>query len=142
MYTDEEFYNELNRLIDLQLNEIKISYESGADVLTLVGCMNLIEFIGGVYTGKIGEKGFAEKRFKQGIALLGERYADKTLVSLKSNNIISGDRSTDSRWETPRLSEVVSRKVPESPDSCAAPLEKRARICKEGIKEEGDIWAI
>jgi len=83
MYTDEEFYNELNRLIDLQLNEIKISYESGADVLTLVGCMNLIEFIGGVYTGKIGEKGFAEKRFKQGIALLGERYADKTLSNAK-----------------------------------------------------------
>ncbi|MFC2004629.1 hypothetical protein ACFLUY_00215 [Chloroflexota bacterium] len=56
-----------------------MSYEAGADVLYLIGCMNLVEFLGGVHTGKIGVSGAAEKRFKQGVELLGERYSEKTL---------------------------------------------------------------
>lgn len=79
MYDDEEFFRELNRLLDLQLNDIKRSFEAGADVLCLVGCMNFIEFLGGIRTAKIGERGFAETRFKKGVELLSERYTRKSL---------------------------------------------------------------
>jgi len=44
------------------------------------------------------------------------------LVSLESTKIIPGDRSTEPWWRTPRLSEVVSRYFPESPNSCVMPL--------------------
>jgi len=79
MYTDEELYRELNRLLDLQFGDIKKAFNAGADVLCLVGCMNLIEFLGGIRTNKIGISGKAEQRFKQGVELLGEKYARKSL---------------------------------------------------------------
>jgi len=77
MYTDEEFYEALNKLIELQLADIDRSLSAGADVLCLVGCMNLIEFLGGVRNGKLGKRGGAESRFKEGVRLLGGKWSSK-----------------------------------------------------------------
>lgn len=79
MFTDEELFTELNRLLDLQIGDIKKAYDAGADVLCLVGCMNLIEFMGGIRTGKIGSSGNAERRFRKGVELLSERHNGKYL---------------------------------------------------------------
>jgi hypothetical protein len=42
--------------------------------------MNLIEFLGGVRSGKIWGRGITEKRFKDGVQLLGERYSNEKLM--------------------------------------------------------------
>lgn len=80
MYTDEEFFEVLNKLIDLQLADIEKSLSAEADVLCLVGCMNLIEFLGGIRNGKLGKKGAAENRFKEGVRLLGDRWTNENLM--------------------------------------------------------------
>ena len=57
MYSDEEFFKVLNKLIDIQLNDIEKSFSAETDILCVIGCMNLIEFMGGIRNGKLGQKG-------------------------------------------------------------------------------------
>ena len=75
MYSDEDFFKELDKLLDLQLNDLELALGAGADILCLVGCFNLIEFIGGILNGKLGERGHAECRFKEGVKLLDEKWS-------------------------------------------------------------------
>jgi hypothetical protein len=75
MYTDEEFFEKLNSLINRQLNDLEKALRAEADVLCLVGCCNLIEFIGGIWNGKLGKPRYMKPRFIDGVKLLGGTWS-------------------------------------------------------------------
>jgi hypothetical protein len=63
----------LDHVMGFQLNDLrKASILATANFLVAVGCMNTIEFLGGVDNGLLGkyEHGIVEKRFKNGVQLL------------------------------------------------------------------------
>lgn len=68
MYTDEGFFKQLKVILYKQTDDILKAYESHADMLCLIGCMNMIEFMGGLFNGKIGLEGEAKSRFQAGFA--------------------------------------------------------------------------
>ena len=77
MFSDEDFFKELNMLLDRQLRDLELVLGVGADLLCLAGCCNLIEFIGGVWNGKLGERGASRPRFNDGVKLLGEKWSSE-----------------------------------------------------------------
>jgi len=77
MFSDEDFFKELNMLLDRQLRDLELVLGVGADLLCLAGCCNLIEFIGGVWNGKLGERGASRSRFNDGVKLLGEKWSSE-----------------------------------------------------------------
>lgn len=72
MYNDKIFFHNLNRLFDAQFRDLNKALNANADLLCFSGCMNLVEFMGGISNGKIGANhSFARARFKEGIKILG-----------------------------------------------------------------------
>ena len=62
----------LDHMMEFQLNDLrKASILATANFLVAVGCMNTIEFLGGVSNGLLGQFGKVESRFKEGVRLLG-----------------------------------------------------------------------
>jgi len=79
MFSDEDFFKELNMLLDQQLRDLELALGVGADLLCLAGCCNLIEFIGGIWNGKLGSNrsGVPRSRFNNGVKLLGEKWSSE-----------------------------------------------------------------
>lgn len=72
MYKDEVFFDKLNKLIDTQLSDIEKCIKAQADILPITGCMNLIEFLGGISNGLLGKKGCSKRRFADGVAIINK----------------------------------------------------------------------
>jgi hypothetical protein len=70
MYPKLDFFPYLKYIFELQINDLK-SCEKLASFLVAVGCMNVIEFLGGIRSGELGKQGKVECRFKEGVRLLG-----------------------------------------------------------------------
>jgi len=67
-----DFFENLNHILDFQINDLRHGLElAKANFLVVVGCMNTIEFLGGLRNGELGMKGKSESRFKEGVRLLG-----------------------------------------------------------------------
>jgi hypothetical protein len=57
--------------MDFQLNDLrKASVLATANFLVAIGCVNTIEFLGGVRTSQLGVEGQVKCRFKAGVGLL------------------------------------------------------------------------
>lgn len=68
-----DLFEYLNHVVGFQINDLRRSLElAKANFLVAVGCMNTIEFLGGLRNGELGMKGKSESRFKEGVRLLGE----------------------------------------------------------------------
>lgn len=68
-----DFFENLNHILNFQVNDLRRSLElAKANFLVAVGCMNTIEFLGGLRNGELGMKGKSESCFKEGARLLGE----------------------------------------------------------------------
>ena len=78
--TGNTVLQKLDHIMDFQLNDLrKASVAAKANFLVAVGCMNTIEFLGGVRSGLLGKPGNVERRFKEGIRLLGQGYTSAYL---------------------------------------------------------------
>ncbi len=78
--SNPNFFENLNHILDFQINDLRRSLElAKANFLVAVGCMNTIEFLGGLRNGELGMKGKSEFRFKEGVRLLGENYGVRFL---------------------------------------------------------------
>lgn len=67
----------IDEIITDQLGQISAAIiEAKVSILAAVACMNLIEFLGGLYSGELCIKGKVESRFKHGVRLLGAEYMD------------------------------------------------------------------
>jgi hypothetical protein len=82
MFSDEDFFKGLNMLLDRQLRDLELVLGVGADLLCLVGCCNTIEFIGGIWNGKLGSNkvGDPRRRFNDGVKLLGGKWSSEVTV--------------------------------------------------------------
>ena len=69
MYPKRDFFTNLNHILDFQINDLKRCVQL-ANFLVAVGCMNTIEFLGGIRNGELGMLGKVESRFKEGVRLL------------------------------------------------------------------------
>ena len=68
-----DFLEYLKHILDFQINDLRRGLElAKANFLVALGCMNTIEFLGGLRNGELGIKGKSESRFKEGVRLLGE----------------------------------------------------------------------
>ena len=75
-----DFFENLKHILDFQINDLRHCLElAKANFLVAVGCMNTIEFLGGLRNGELGMKGKSESRFKEGVRLLGENYGVRFL---------------------------------------------------------------
>jgi hypothetical protein len=75
-----DFFENLNHILNFQINDLRRGLElAKANFLVAVGCMNTIEFLGGLRNGELGMKGKSESRFKEGVRLLGENYGVRFL---------------------------------------------------------------
>jgi len=65
-------------IMEFQLNDLqKAAIKAKANFLVAIGCMNTIEFLGGIETELLGKKeGKAGDRFKAGIQLLSGEYVN------------------------------------------------------------------
>ena len=71
--SESDFFAYLQHILDFQINDLRRSLElAKANFLVTVGCMNTIEFLGGLRNGELGMERKAESRFKEGVRLLGE----------------------------------------------------------------------
>ncbi len=71
--SEPAFFARLQHILDLQINDLRRSLElAKANFLVAVGCMNTIEFLGGLRNGELGMKGKSKSRFKEGVRLLGK----------------------------------------------------------------------
>jgi hypothetical protein len=93
MYTDESFFKQLKIILDQQSDDIFKTWNVHADMLCLVGCMNMIEFIGGVLNGKLGLEHKAKCRFQAGFEL----FSDDWKRGIFSKSRIIFDK--DDMWE-------------------------------------------
>ena len=65
----------LDHIVGFQLNDLRQASElAKANFLVAMGCMNTIEFLGGVRNGLLGKRGNVERRFKEGVRLLDQGY--------------------------------------------------------------------
>jgi hypothetical protein len=95
MYTDEVFLKYLNIILDQQIDDIWKACDAHADMLCLVGCMNMIEFIGGVLNGELGLKNKAKSRFQAGFDIFSDNW--KRGIFTKSHIIFDKDDMWDLR---------------------------------------------
>lgn len=73
--SEMDFFDYLNRVLAFQINDLRRGLElAKANFLVAVGCMNTIEFLGGLRNGELGMRGKSESRFKEGVRLLGTDY--------------------------------------------------------------------
>ena len=73
--TNKDVLSKLDHIVEFQLSDLlKASNLAKANFLVAMGCMNTIEFLGGVKNGLLGKPGNVERRFKEGVRLLGEGY--------------------------------------------------------------------
>ena len=71
--SESDFFAHLQHILDFQINDLRRSLElAKTNFLVAVGCMNTIEFLGGLRNGELGMKGKSKSRFKEGVRLLGE----------------------------------------------------------------------
>jgi hypothetical protein len=71
--SNSEFFKKLDHLLNIQIDDLRTALASmNAPFLVACGCMNTIEFLGGILDGKLGEKNQAKTRFFDGIDLLGQ----------------------------------------------------------------------
>ncbi len=84
MYPRREFFDRLNHILNLQINDLKRSIEvAGANFLVAQGCMNTIEFLGGIRNGELGmESRKVKSRFIEGVYLLGDVNGVRLLSDL------------------------------------------------------------
>ena len=83
MYPKRDFFGQLNHILDFQINDLKRSLQlAKANFLVAQGCMNTIEFLGGIRNGELGMKRKVESRFREGISLLGNRNGVRLLSDL------------------------------------------------------------
>lgn len=81
-----ELFENLNHVLDFQINDLKNTLQTTkAPFLVACGCMNTIEFLGGIRDGKLGKPGEAKKRFEDGLSLLGSniwitRFGDEEMT--------------------------------------------------------------
>ncbi|MBI4339625.1 MAG: hypothetical protein HY680_06685 [Chloroflexi bacterium] len=76
---DDVVLQTLDHIMDFQLNDLGMASVAKANFLVAVGCMNSIEFLGGVRNGLLGQAGNVERRFKEGVRLLGQGYTSQYL---------------------------------------------------------------
>ncbi len=79
MKIERGFFIELEDILEFHfegLGAISAKFE----LLCLIGCMNMIEFIGGIHSGKLGIRGEEAPRFKAGIRFLGGIYSDSKIL--------------------------------------------------------------
>jgi len=68
-----DFFDYLQHILDFQMNDLRRSLKlAKANFLVATGCMNTIEFLGGLRNGELGLEHKVESRFKEGVRLLGE----------------------------------------------------------------------
>ncbi len=84
MYEEEVFFEVLKKIIDQQLTDIEKSFKAGVDLLCLVGCMNLFEFLGGIRNGTLGQRYGARDRFNSGIDLVRDNLPEFDLWVLRN----------------------------------------------------------
>lgn len=76
MKESDAVIEQLDHIMSFQLSDLrKGSILATANFLVAVGCMNTIEFLGGVRNGELGQCGKVEPRFTEGVRLLGGEYA-------------------------------------------------------------------
>lgn len=73
------FLPTLENVIKLQLEDLEHCCAK-AELLCLIGCVNLIEFIGGILNGSLGVRGHEKARFIVGIRLLGGIYSNSEIL--------------------------------------------------------------
>jgi len=70
MSTDQDFFDNFNKIMDYQIDDLNHCSKI-APFLVAMGCMNTIEFMGGIRNGQLGETNrCVESRFKEGVRLL------------------------------------------------------------------------
>jgi len=75
MGDDGDVLEQLDHILEFQLGDlVEVSSQQLANFLVAVGCMNTIEFLGGVRNGELGENHKVDSRFKEGVRLLGGEY--------------------------------------------------------------------
>jgi hypothetical protein len=72
MLSETDFFTYFQHILNFQLDDLKRGLDGKANFLVATGCMNTIEFLGGLCNGELGLNGRAESRFKEGIRLLGQ----------------------------------------------------------------------
>jgi len=72
MYPKPSFFDKLNHALDSQINDLNRALnDAKANILVAQGCMNTIEFLGGIRNGNLGlEKKSVRDRFLDGVSLL------------------------------------------------------------------------
>jgi hypothetical protein len=87
MDQERDFFENLNHVLDFQINDLRATVKTvKAPFLVASGCMNTIEFLGGIRDGRLGKPGEAKKRFEDGLSLLGSnigitRFGDEEMTN-------------------------------------------------------------
>ena len=81
MYPKRDFFENLNHVLDFQINDLN-RCSNLAPFLVAVGCMNTIEFLGGIRNGELGRQGKVESRFREGVRLLSGKDGVRLLSDL------------------------------------------------------------
>ena len=85
IYPKRSFFDNLNHVLDFQINDLKRALiDAKANFLVAQGCMNTIEFLGGIQNGNLGrlEPGYARARFEEGLSLLSGENGVRLLSNL------------------------------------------------------------
>lgn len=116
MDTDKAFFEKLNIILSQQIDDIRRAREAHADMLCLVGCLNMIEFLGGLMNGKLGvsSPGVVRERFIAGCKLLSDDW--KRGIFSKSRIIFNDAdmwdlRNTLTHQFTPKVPKYQAVKV-------------------------------
>ncbi|MBI2832381.1 MAG: hypothetical protein HYX79_09010 [Chloroflexi bacterium] len=65
-----------HELLEFQIGDLRKASCAGLNFLSAIGLMVATEFLGGLITGFLGQKGHSEKNFKAGFKYLGKSYED------------------------------------------------------------------
>jgi hypothetical protein len=97
----------LDHILDFQLNDLrKASILATANFLVAIGCMNTIEFLGGIDDELLGKGGEVGTRFKDGVRLLQGEYIkpptcnEETMYELRNSlthQYVAGLKNTEVR---------------------------------------------
>lgn len=82
MKIERGFLIELEDILEFHFEGLE-AISAKFELLCLIGCMNMIEFIGGIYNGKLGIGGKEALRFKEGVRFLGGIYSDSRILGEK-----------------------------------------------------------
>jgi len=79
MKIERGFLIELEDILEFHLEGLE-TISAKFELLCLIGCMNMIEFIGGIHNGRLGIRGEEPIRFKEGVRFLGGIYSDSNIL--------------------------------------------------------------